>query len=305
MKAKDSEIDSLKRVEREVKSTSDKATEECDKRLVTYDRTASRTITDLEGKILEQNGIIERQNSEISTLSQEIDQLKGQRPCACKDLSDAYVTAGKLVFCDNKVVFHESTLKDSSGTDMFVDYTSTPRLDGTAGGDSTRPISSLPSMTIERITPVTSTTTHVSQRPIFTETTGSTTVETIDSLPKVIVERMPSSAAQPLICASLFGNRCSETPSIYKDIEELPEEIRDAVKQHYGKRSNNATKEVLCDLQVAYIRWFLANAKKGAPLKDEAKRLLEKGVADRIWTSTFLPRGHFGFLQVYEAKNQE
>ena len=176
LKAKDSEIDSLKRVVREVKSESDKAIKECDKRLVTYDRTASRTITDLEGKILEQNGIIERQNSEISTLSQEIDQLKGQRSCACKDLFDASVTAGKLVFCDKKVVFHESTLEESSGTDMFVDYTSTPRLDGTAGDDST--ISSLPSVTIERITPVASTTTHVSQRPIFAETTGSTDVET-------------------------------------------------------------------------------------------------------------------------------
>ena len=67
-------------------------------------------------------------------------------------------------------------------------------------------------------------------------------------MPKVIVERMPSSTVQPHICASLFGNRCSETPSIYKDVEELPEEIRDAVKQQYGKRSNNATKELLSDL---------------------------------------------------------
>ena len=61
---------------------------------------------------------------------------------------------------------------------------------------------------------MTSTTTHVSQRPLFAETTSSIIAKTIDSLPKVIVERMPSSAAQPLICGSLFGTRCSETPSI-------------------------------------------------------------------------------------------
>ena len=88
--------------------------------------------------------------------------------------------------------------------------------------------------------------------------------------------------------------------------EELPEEIRDAVKQHYGKRSNNATKELLSDLQVAYISWSLANARKGAPLKMRLSGCLRKGSHTEYGrTSTFLPRGQIGFLQVYEAKYQE
>ena len=91
-----------------------------------------------------------------------------------------------------------------------------------------------------------------------------------DASPRVIVQRLPSATTQPLICAVLAGRGRSETSQIYTEIEEIPDDIRDSVSKYYSKRSSLSTKELLSDVQVAYLRWCLSIAKKGVPAREEA-----------------------------------
>ena len=52
------------------------------------------------------------------------------------------------------------------------------------------------------------------------------------------------------------SERCIETSSTYHDIDELPDEMRAAILPHLGQRNPMATKELLSQLQVAYITYF-------------------------------------------------
>lgn len=293
--AKDTEIDSqkneiktLKREMKELKSANDKKIEDCVRKL--------KTLAELENKVQEQETEIERQTREIQNLNHELKQSKDKEPCRCQDLYEAYVTAGKVVFSDRKLVLIDSPL-NTSETEMLNVDVSTPLVCGTATFPSTAPIDSgrvvaerissdsTPRVIVERLS-----TPAVFQDASFSGTTGCSIAAPMEISPTAIEEGMAS--IQPSVCSRLFGVQGLETSPIYTDIEELPEEMRNKVNQYFEKRSTQATKEKLSDLQRAYIRWFLASEEmKGISLGASARQLLDKGVSDRIWTSTYCPAG--------------
>ena len=266
VKAKETDMESLKQAVREVKAGKDKQIEECDQRTVNSERNVNRNIADM--KV-----ILKGQEREITNLREEVEKLKQRKPCMCKDLFEATVAAGKMVLCGCTIDFRSSLLETSERNEVHTldDTTSMSGLDTSASIQGT----SFSCLEEECMTPATGT-----------------------ASPKVIVERMPSASFQPLITQTLLcevSERCTGTSSTYHDIDELPDEMRAAILPHLGQRNPMATKELLSQLQVAYIRYFLLTADKSQ--KDEAQRLYSKGVKYRIWSASFLPEGTTDFIK--------
>ena len=130
-----------------------------------------------------------------------------------------------------------------------------------------------------------------------TSTAGPSCSTVVDSSPRVVVEKLPSYSAQPFLTLKSFTDGCAAQSQASDDIrvsfKDIPEDLRKEMEAFYVESNPNATKALLNSVQVAYIRWFIANQKpkKGATAKEFALELYRKGVADKIWPLNFRSKG--------------
>lgn len=190
---------------------------------------------------------------------EEIERLKSGRTCICKckALFDGFVTVGNAVF--------------SGSTVVYVDETANQQNTNLTEG---RECAMASEATLDQATAF----------PSFTSSTPIAGASSIcDNQPRVIVEPLQSDTSQ--FCK----------PPMYtsvQTIDELPESLRSELEEFYGQKSPTVTNEKLTDLQRAYVKYIRNKPEnRGLNPSSMAKKCLNMGISDRIWTPTFKPPG--------------
>ena len=195
---------------------------------------------------------------------EEIDRLKSERVCKCKDLFDSFVTVGNMVFSGSTLMYLDETGNQQTVTSLADSVencavSSEPTLDTSVSTLDSSLVSSTPVME------------------------ASSNISISDNLSRVIVE--------PLLSNTSLLSKQQVNTSVHT-LDELPESLRDSLRAFYGPKSPAVTNEKLTDLQRAYVK-YIRSRPENLRLSPSvlARKCLNMGISDRIWAPSFRPPG--------------
>ncbi|MCG7880803.1 MAG: hypothetical protein N0E59_20290 [Candidatus Thiodiazotropha taylori] len=224
-----------------------------------------KSVAEMEEKLKERDSQIDqlfkrinKMEEQMNSQAEEIERVKSRQVCSCKckELFCGFVTVGNAVFSGAQTLVYVDDATNQQNT--------TGGIQGAAELEST-----------------------LDQSTTLSSFTSSTPIEvassSCDNQPRVIVEPLPSYTSQ--LC------KLPVYTSV-QTLDELPEILRRGLEEFYAPRSPAVTNEKLTDLQRAYVL-YIRNKPENSGLNPSAlaKKCLDMGITDRIWTPTFKPPG--------------